>query len=191
MTVLQRDYFSLIAIRAPLETLVSAFHADGPVSVSVERAVLAFPTQPYSATDSDLPMILWSPVCSPELTAFMPAVQSGDYFVAQYSHDRFGLHVVETRSTTQCVEWPVNEFIAHTPGGKRRIVRSMRDSPRWSFYAEGEPLGYEKLDNYTKRRIRDRVTRSDVLQLIAAWGAPVQTPDFWRTSKPAYTFRRT
>jgi hypothetical protein len=135
-------------------------------------------------------MLLWSPSCAPSLTAFMQQAQSGDYFVVEYAHNRFHHSVASVRSTTQEAEWPINEFIAYQKNKEKRIVRAMRDSPRWEFFTSGEPLPYENVKLYGKRKIRERFTRSDLVSYIEAWGAPINDPNFWTTNSSAFTFRR-
>jgi hypothetical protein len=199
MHVIEREFFNLVVIAAPLPEVVALFRADRPSSLSLEPASLVFPLQPYSATERDLPMLLWSPNAAPGLTAFMPHVQSGDYFVIKYALERFGLSVATGRSASSSAEWPITEFIAYSSGKQRRIVRAMRDDPRWDFFADGDALPFEKTENYRRRLIKDRFVRDDLLQYFECWGAPVRDPAFWqgeegmtfvrRTSNP--TFQRT
>jgi hypothetical protein len=120
----------------------------------------------------------------------MPSVQSGDYFVVEYANSRFKLPAAAIRATTPNVEWPVNEFICYEGGTRRRVVRAMRDSPRWDFYSDGEVLPCEALESYGRRRVRDRLTREDLLSYLEAWGAPVRSDEFWRSSEPAFTLLR-
>jgi len=135
-------------------------------------------------------MIMWSPSCSSHLTAFMPHVQSGDYFVLQYAHKHMKLGAASIRSTLDNDEWPINEFIVHADGERKRIVRTMRDSSRWDFFAEGEILPFEDEIKYSERRIRDRLSRNDLIKYIEAWGAPVSNFQFWTTESNSYTFAK-
>ena len=93
-------------------------------------------------------MLLCSPSGARNLRAFMPIVQSGDYFVVEFAYRRFGYSVMTARTTTGDVPWPVNEFIAYANGKQVRLVRAMRDSPRWEFYTSGVVLLFEHTSRY-------------------------------------------
>jgi len=120
----------------------------------------------------------------------MPHVSSGDYFVVEYAYERFGYSAVACRSTVKDVEWPINEFIVYQDSQRQRVVRAMRDAPRWEFYCEGEPLDFEDESAYSARLICDRFRRETLLSYLECWGAPVQDPAFWVSSQGAMTFTR-
>jgi len=189
MFVLARSFFNLAVIKAPLPGLIAAF-AELPWSVSATATPLVFPSQPYGTSPGDPPLLLWSPACAPELTAFMPHVSSGDYFVVEYACRRFGFPGVAFRSTSQGVEWPINEFIVYESNELRRHVRAMKDSPRWNFHVEGAPLHFENEAAYTARRVRDRIQRELLLGYVESWGGPVRNPEFWSSRQDAVTLVR-
>lgn len=189
--VLDRPFFNLSVVRAPLAELIDQFaHLPPLVAARAQATPGVFPEQPYRATDGGPPLLLWSPACSPELTAAMPSVSSGDYFVMEYACKRFGHDGVAVRSTTQTEESPINEFAVYAGNRMQRFVRAMKDSPRWNFYQEGEPLPYEAADAYTARRVRDRLPRETVLRYLEAWGAPVREAAFWQCAGEAVTLVR-
>lgn len=190
MPVIERPFFNLVVMKVTLPELLEAFSKVPSLSVRVEKTELAFPEQPYHAGPNHLPMILWSPECASELTAFMPQVSSGDYFVLEYACKRFGYSATSARSTSQTVEWPINEFIARSGKEKQRIVRAMKDTPRWEFYENGEALPFEAQSNYAARLIRDRFQREALLTYLEHWGAPVRKAEFWKSHQEAITFVR-
>lgn len=190
MEVLQRAYITLEVIAAPLDQVAERFARSTLHGVKWKQTAFVFPEQPNSASETDTPMILWSPVNSPNLTAFMPQMKSSDYFVIAYATSSFHFSAATIRTSVDTEEWPINEFIVYENGVRRRIVRAMRDSPRWEFFADGEPLPYEDVTRYARRRIRDRFVREDVLNALESWGAPVRHPAFWQTAVPAFTFSR-
>lgn len=189
MSVLARPFFNLAVLKVPLPALVAAF---GTLTwpISAKATPLVFPSQPYSSNDADPPLLLWSPACAPELTAFMPRVSSGDYFVVEYVCRRFGFAGIVVRSTMQDVEWPLNEFIVYESNELQRHVRAMKDSPRWDFYTEGALLDFENETAYMARRVRDRLQRELLLDYVASWGAPVGHPEFWSSYQEAVTLVR-
>jgi hypothetical protein len=191
MSVLSRPFFNLAVIKAPLDRLITAFAELPPlVRASAAATPLVFPAQPYRAGPQDPPMLLWSPACAPELTAFMPQVGSGDYFVIEYACRRFGFAGTAVRSSTQADESPVNEFITYASNQQQRVVRAMKDSPRWDFYTEGEPLHFEDPNAYAARYVRDRFQREALLGYLAHWGAPVSDAGFWTSRQQAMTLLR-
>ncbi|WP_432728516.1 hypothetical protein [Variovorax sp. W6] len=182
--VLDRAYFNLVVVRAPLIEVARAFDGHPPMKVKVAAAPFVFPSQSYSGEGST--MLLWVPEAAPHLTAFMPHAASSDYFFRSYC-TRFLFDVAETRSTSQQAEDPINSFEVDADGKPRRTVRAMKDD-RWDFFQEGSPLGFERTERYASRLVRDRLTRGLVLDYLEAWGAPVRDEAFWRTSMPAATF---
>jgi hypothetical protein len=143
MSVLARPFFNVAVIKVPLPGLIAAF-GELPQPMSATATSLVFPSQPYSRSPAAPPLLLWSPACAPELTAFMPQVSSGDSFVVEYACRRFGFAGVAIRSSTQDDEWPINEFIVYESNELRRCVRAMKDSPRWEFYTQGTALSRTK-----------------------------------------------
>lgn len=187
--VLERPFFNLSVVRTPLHGLIGQFAGLPPLVASrAESTALDFPAQGYQR--GALPLLLWSPACDPGLTAVMPGVGSGDYFVVSYACERFGHDGVAVRSSAVSDAEPVNEFITYTGNRMQRAVRAMKDAPRWEFFQQGEPLPYEATHAYTARRVRDRLQREAVLDCLHAWGAPVREAAFWQSAQPAVTLVR-
>ena len=137
---------------------------------------------------NDPPMLLWTPTNAPHLTAFMPSVMSGDYFVGYRASTDLALRVITLRTTPQDVQWPINEFIAYRNGTRQRAVRAMLDGSRWEFWQAGDPMPFESA--YNARRKRDRLDRERVFAYAVAWGAPINESAFWVTQDPALTLVR-
>jgi hypothetical protein len=190
MPVLQRPFFNLTVFKVPLAELIASFSGLFAQSLRANTTQLIFPSQPYAAGQNDPPMVLWSPACAVELTAFMPHVGSGDYFVLEYACRRFGYPGVSVRSTTQEVDWPINEFVTYQGGAEQRVVRVMKDSPRWNFFQRGEPLPFEAQTPYAAKRVRDRFQREALLAYVEAWGAPVGRTEFWQSDQDAISLVR-
>lgn len=185
--VLDRSFFNVSIVRAPLHEVALAFDGYTPMRVKTAITPFILPTQPYG--EAEIPMLLWAPKVAPELTVFMPSVSSGDYFFTQYCA-QFKFDVIEFRTTTSKAKHQVNEFSAYSAGKKIRVVQSLQDSPRWVFFERGEPLPFELLEKYQSKFIRDRLTRDTILSYAKAWGAPLCQPDFWITEMPALTFEK-
>lgn len=65
-------------------------------------------------------------------------------------------------------ECPINEFDCFERGERHRFVRVFRDLPRLEFYEIGEPFDFENVENYRRRRIRDRFCREDLIAYLEA-----------------------
>ena len=183
MPVLTRAFFNFAVIKQPLSDFVRDFEPKGPAPISARPTAFVLPEQPYAASPDDPPLLLWSPAAAPHLTAFMPHVSSGDYFVTA----SLNVPWAAVRSRHPEAEYPINEFQCHQDGQEQRFVRAFKDGERWDFFERGGRLTFEDQATYTKRLIRDRLTREMVLAYMDAWGAPVGAPDFWRSDEEAST----
>ena len=192
MGIVDREFFNLAVLNAPMVQVTDAF-ARLFHPILAHPTPLVFPRQPYHEEHGDSPLILWSPLCAPELTAFMPHVAHGDGFVVSYASERFGFSLVSVRSTGLECENAINEFIAYEGNETktRRVVRATSDEPRWDFHTEGEPLPFEDVYAYKARRVRDRFTREMLLTYIEQWGAPIRRAEFWQSVESAITLVRT
>lgn len=190
MTITERKFFNVGVIKASLAQVTKAF-AGLFHPVLAQPTPLKFPVQGDAEADN-LPLVLWAPRCSPNLTAFMPHGSSGDRFIAGYASERFGFSLAQVRSTAKDCEEPMNEFIAY-PGGRTveyRMVRAFKDDPRWDFCAIGTPLLFENERAYSPRFVRDRFTRPILLDYLEHWGAPIRNPEFWQSAEQAVTLVR-
>lgn len=187
MPVIDRAFFNIVVVRAPLTALAEAFDNYPPMRVRTVETPLAFPAQPYGRDKAEMPMLLWSPGAAPQLTAFMPSVSSGDYFFTSYS-TQFRFDVFEFRSTSSQAKDQLNEFAVYAGGARMRCVQALQDFPRWVFFQDGNPLPFESEERYRSRLVKSRLTRDLVLAYAEAWGAPVRNPAFWSTGAASLTF---
>lgn len=188
--VLNRELFNFAVVNVAMTDLLSRLTGQDSLRLSAAEADLSFPHQAYNPAPDSPPMLFWTPACLPTSTAFMPQASSGDCFVVNYACKHFGFRGVAVRSTTQAVEWPINEFCAYEANAMVRFVRVMRDSPNWEFHQEGEALSFEDTARYGARLVRDRFDRERLLDYLEHWGAPVRNADFWRSNQPAMTLVR-
>ena len=78
-------------------------------------------------------------------------------------------------------EWPIEEFglLNESQGGYVRHVWAALDTSGWKFGNTGELRQWEDPDCYSKRRIRDRFTRRQVVQFLDELGV-----DLWSLAEP-------
>jgi len=67
------------------------------------------------------------------------------------------------------------------PLGIVRIISATNDGGRWSWDVSGEPLDFERVEYYRKRRIRDRFTPSLLEEYCSALSIPVFQESFYGT----------
>ncbi len=77
-------------------------------------------------------------------------------------------------------------------GGKwkhRGVQSAVSDDGRWIFVDVGEPLPFEALGRYSRKRIRDRLDRETVLGYLKQLGFDVEDEQFWDVTANAYCIR--
>jgi hypothetical protein len=71
-------------------------------------------------------------------------------------------------------------------GVRKRIVRALYDM-KWTFYETGEPLPFEDIENYKKRKITDRINKDIITSYLLKIGLDINSADFYRTNRTFYT----
>src|SRR5687767_7087150 len=107
-----RDFLNFAVIAAPLPQFIAECQAGPPDRFAPQETTFRLPLQPYSEISSAPPMLLWAPRCSTGLTAFMPHVQSGGYFVVDAAYQVHRHKVAQARISSATEEYPVNEFVS-------------------------------------------------------------------------------
>ena len=128
---------------------------------------------------------LWVPVIQKKSTIFIVNYQDGwEHFIRKYSeyYKRTCLHIAFSNHYS---EYPAFFFHYYEEGAERRFIQALKDHPRWVFYQEGEPLDFEDVSLYKKRRIRDRLTREIIIEYAKHLGWDIEDENFWRSDKPA------
>ncbi len=75
-------------------------------------------------------------------------------------------------------------FETYTPDSQHhrhieRTVMAMNDGGRWQFYTQGDPLPFERLECYSARRIKDRMTTEMLEEYGNAMGLRLFDPEFY------------
>lgn len=68
------------------------------------------------------------------------------------------------------IEYPMFRFMKYSPNKPKRYVHLLKDDKKWEFYQSGEALGYERLENYHKKRLSDRISNEMILEYLKAEG---------------------
>ena len=123
MSVLDRPFFNLSVIKAPVAEVAQAFDRYPPMRVHSSPTPFVLPEQPYTEEKDAPPLILWSPANAPGLTVFMPHLSAGDGYVPAYAQSTFRFDVISVRSTADdCKKDALNEFSAYSQGALLRFV---------------------------------------------------------------------
>ena len=73
----------------------------------------------------------------------------------------------------------------------RRSIGAVDDDPwAWDVLGDDEPLPFEELDSYRKRRIADRLTHEMMQRYLHAIGIDAYDDDFYAPDKTAYLVQR-
>ncbi|WP_456981821.1 hypothetical protein [Luteimonas sp. A478] len=175
--MIDRDYFEIAIIKAPLDAILGAFDSYPAMRVRSVRIPFELPSS------ISCEHILWSPASSPELTAVLP----GAGFVLAFANTTFRFDTLSVRSTARSGDDGLDELVYHSDGGLKRAVRVMKD-PRWVYWEEGEPLSFEDTSRYQLKIKPQRLDRSLLLTYLSAFGADVTSDAFWSTSTAAASF---
>ena len=82
--------------------------------------------------------------------------------------------------------YPATSFEIFSPEGEpplmylRTVSAGIYDEGRWRFDASGVVQSFERPELYESRLVRDRLTRSVLLEYLAAMGIEADEPDWYR-----------
>lgn len=82
-------------------------------------------------------------------------------------------------------EYPLMEMSFIESGKTIRLIRVIKEN-KWIFYEVGEPLWFEEKENYSKRRIADRITYDLLLSYSRKNGIDFDSPAFLKRKKNHY-----
>jgi hypothetical protein len=64
----------------------------------------------------------------------------------------------------------------------RRAIAAANDGGRWVFETSGEPLPFERVDNYAQRRKADRLTSALLYEYLRALQVPIDYEPDWSSA---------
>ena len=70
----------------------------------------------------------------------------------------------------------ISELVLWQKGQRLRVLQALNDDP-WVWYAEGDPLPFEDVSHYSRRRIRDRLPEALVDEYLEKLGLEVTLKD--------------
>ena len=80
-------------------------------------------------------------------------------------------------------------FQKYESGKISRLVYAMQD-PKWIYHEQGTALDFENLDNYKRRRIKDKLTKSIIIEYCKALNLNIVDDCFWETQESALFYEK-
>jgi hypothetical protein len=142
---------------------------------------VCFP-MPLKGHNFNRKFLIWSPSSNSNTTIFFSNLGDGWHSL---------IHILSTKYLFPSYTIALENILSEEPhflfyyqeDKKKRIVRAMKESNRWNFYEDGTPLVFENLDNYTKKRIKDRVTKQILLDYLKCLNWDILDDAFLNSSK--------
>lgn len=128
---------------------------------------------------------LWTPANRSSGSVFMIDLHDGWHGVALTVSEQTNTPAMIVCMTTPDDEYPSWSFSLYERGEMRRHVQAFLDSDAWKFHTHGDPMPFENLDYYRRRRIRDRLSREILAEYLLALGWDIGDDRFWSSEEPA------
>ena len=134
--------------------------------------------------------IIWEPLNKQGTTVFYINYQDGWNSLIENYAKKFNKTCVQVGMSDENTNFPMFKF-KYYEGTKQRVILSYEDYKKWVFFQKGEKLPFEEDVFYNKRRIKDRLPNSLITEYLKKMGWDIVDPNFWKTDKPVYNFKRT
>ncbi len=115
---------------------------------------------------------------------FFANLEDGWHTMVHHLGVRSGLSCLSIRASGNKEEWPIREMRAYVDGALRRMVRVMKDDPKWEFFELGEPLAFEDVDAYSARLMRNRLPLDRLLDYCEHLGWDLRDEATWTSAQP-------
>jgi hypothetical protein len=186
-----RDFIALTCIKSSAFSVCTSIkdllakhnYPQRIVEVAPQSSSFELPAQPYNGKRG---FILWEPKNANDRCAFMATFLDGWATLIHNMGTTYEHECLKIRISSATVTYPICELLYYIGGKEKRLIRSMKDEPRWDFYQKGEPFQFEKLDYYNKRRIKDRFTEELLLEYMLVMGWNLRDETFWKTESPYF-----
>lgn len=130
---------------------------------------------------SPMRCVLWEPTNRPGHTAYITRSLDGNAFAA-YRGSQVSPHEwVHVRLVDHLeLAFQAVQFRYYHGPQRREIAAAMDEQQTWKFFQSGDPLPFENLTTYRRRRCKDRLNRSLVFEYLRAIGYDCEAEDFWQ-----------
>ena len=128
--------------------------------------------------------LLWAPLTRPTGTVFFANLEDGWHTLVYNLGVVCGVSCLSIRASGNADEWPIREMLVYCDGAERRLVRVMKDDPKWEFFEQGEPLSLEDVDGYSARLLRNRLPLDRLYDYCEHLGWSVRDDRTWTSARP-------
>ncbi len=191
------DYFKISIIQDSIENvarnlsvLLEDFSLTQRELTQVDfKKVCSTKTLPYNS--KKVKFLLFEPVTNPGSTVFFTNFVDG-WYTAVYNYTRLynksayqvGFTIDDTK------EYPAyifNFFYMDKGRIKNRTVQAIKED-KWTFYAGETSLAIEDLNNYKRKRIKDRINNEIIISYLQKAGYDLTNEMFYKSTKNAILF---
>ena len=158
-------------------TLEAAHTGRAVVSSTASPDCFQLPEQAHNR--AEMAAVVWEPRATLGSTIFASNLEDGWTSLVHSMTSRFLLTCAEVRVSALESEWPIVELHCFENGSETRLLRAMKDDPKWEFFERGDPLPFEDPSFYANRLVRDRFPRQLLYQYLQALGWDPTDAGLW------------
>jgi len=133
--------------------------------------------------------LIWEPLSSPGTSVFSPNVEDGWHTLVHILSTKYFCDSASVRLSSPKSICPICELSTYANGHAERLVRVMKDEPKWEFYETGKPYDFEDVGIYKKRIKRQRFTQEMLSKYMKNLGWDIDAQDFFRTKTFGFLFK--
>jgi len=187
-------FLPLTIIEAPIKDVVSAVEltffdnkisSKYPLQNDALDLFRIYIKEPPAGGAHKTKAVLYTPDDQKDTTVFISNLSDGwttlMHNISSRIHDSI---LFSVRLTLGTKEYPCNSLQVLQNGEIIRLVRAMVDT-KWEFFEMGTLLDFEDPQNYKKRKIRDRVNSTIILDYLLKLGYDVRDDLFWKSNRNA------
>ena len=127
---------------------------------------------------------IWEPKNLKGASCFFSKYSDGRYtlilnFCKSYNHKavRVAFSNKENESTTFMLDY----FDFSDNNEIERYIYLLKDDTKWNFFTKGEPLYFENVKNYIKRKKVERFNKIIMLEYLQKLGIDINSEQFWES----------
>lgn len=132
--------------------------------------------------------VMFSPLNLPNSTVVVTNRVDGFSSLSFELAAKHQMNQFQVISTPELDEYPQNLIRLWERGVEIRRVLAMKDSDRWVFLQSGTPTFAEDVAVYSRRKIKDRLNRFEIIEIMRRYGVDILSDGFWSSDRSAIYF---
>ncbi len=137
--------------------------------------------RPQSGGRFPISAAVYSPCGYPNNCIFIANSSDGWFTFVNIISRRMRLNCLSFSTSIEGSIYPLNSIRYYRDGEEIRMVRTIKDGDKWEFFQRGEPLPFESVSNYNKRRIADRLNRTSLADAVELAGFNLRSAACWHS----------